>query len=54
MVSIDVPGDDLEDTRDRARAALDDADDPEQQTYLESLITVIEYHQDETFDTNEF
>lgn len=35
----------------RAHTALKETDDPVEAEYLESLITVIQYHQDPTFDT---
>lgn len=37
----------------RAHTALKETDDPVEAEYLESLITVIQYHQDPTFDTTE-
>lgn len=36
--------------RDKAREALADTNDPEEEIYLEALITVIDYHRDPTFD----
>lgn len=35
----------------RAHTALKETDDPAEAEYLEALITVIQYHQDPTFDT---
>ena len=39
-------------TREQARDALRATDQHDEQEYLDALITVIDYHRDETFDTD--
>jgi hypothetical protein len=41
-------------TRDRAREALRETDQHGDIQYLDALITVIDYHRDNTFDTDRF
>ncbi|WP_408957567.1 hypothetical protein [Natrinema sp. 74] len=50
MNDLSIPTDD--ETRERVREALEEADQHDEIEYLDSLLTVIEYERDDTFDTD--
>ena len=50
MVEVEFPGEDLEGAREQALEALDASDEHAEMQYLNSVINVIDYHLDETFD----